>query len=284
MKSVLNPRIACSRSVEMNGQQTYKDQVLILDEREVHSCTMRNPSLSLSPLTIGWINGRHTWNWICQGANSNSHGDVGGGSGQSGGGTGSRSVGDRVKWGWRVITFAADFLHANCQFQNLATYSVSLPAWVWQFHGHYEVAISSNLEFRVQFEFIVFLSIMFLTVNCELRLLGPLHTHETESPWTYYTLSTLAGGKGGGVQVRFTLCLRDQWCMWMQCGCKSLRGDLNGIEWVVFDGHLDCFLKSPFEGRHNTKLGDHGIPKTHNHWFILFLSCVTNRMNRNSLK
>jgi hypothetical protein len=52
------------------------------------------------------------------------------------------------------------------------------------------------------------------------------------------------------------------WWMW------SLHWFLHGIEWIVFHGHLDCFQKSTFGGRPNTKPRDHGTPNTHNHWFI----------------
>ena len=48
----------------------------------------------------------------------------------------------------------------------------------------------------------------------------------------------------------------------------SLHGFLHGIEWIVFHGHLDCFLKPPLGGRSNTKVGDHGIPNAHNRWLI----------------
>ena len=33
---------------------------------------------------------------------------------------------------------------------------------------------------------------------------------------------------------------------------------------IMFHGHLDYFQKPPLGGRPNTKLGDHGIPNTHN--------------------
>jgi hypothetical protein len=56
----------------------------------------------------------------------------------------------------------------------------------------------------------------------------------------------------------------------MQDGSKSLHGFLHGIEWIMFHGHLDYFLKPPHEGRPNTKPRDHGTPNTHNRWFILF--------------
>ena len=72
------------------------------------------------------------------------------------------------------------------------------------------------------------------------------------------------------VQVRFTLCLRDQRSMWMQDKCK-----------VYMDSYMasngSCFMitltilnkKPPLGGRPNTKPGDHGTPNAHNCWFIL---------------
>jgi hypothetical protein len=51
----------------------------------------------------------------------------------------------------------------------------------------------------------------------------------------HWTSSTLNGGKGGRVQVRFTLRLRDQRSMWMQNGCKvHMDSILCGIQWIVF--------------------------------------------------
>ena len=85
-----------------------------------------------------------------------------------------------------------------------------------------------------------------------------------------YTSSTLIGRKGrAGPSSLLQLRSRDQRSMWMQDGCKSLF--LHDIQWIMFHGHLDYFLKNPFmEGRSNTKLGDHGTPNAHNRWFILF--------------
>ena len=70
------------------------------------------------------------------------------------------------------------------------------------------------------------------------------------------------------VQVRFTLCSRDQWSMGMhQDGCKSLCG----IQWIMFHGYLDYFQKPSFGGRSNLKPSeDHGTLNTHDRWFILF--------------
>ena len=72
------------------------------------------------------------------------------------------------------------------------------------------------------------------------------------------------------VQVRFTLCLGDQWSMWIQDGCKVYKdfymasnGSCFMITWIIFK-------KSLFEGKLNTKPGDHGILNAHNYWFILF--------------
>jgi hypothetical protein len=55
----------------------------------------------------------------------------------------------------------------------------------------------------------------------------------------------------------------------MQGGCKSLRGLLRGIGWVMFHGHWDCFQKPSLGGRPDTKSGDHGTPNVHKCWFIL---------------
>ena len=38
----------------------------------------------------------------------------------------------------------------------------------------------------------------------------------------------------------------------------------------MFHGHLDYFQKPFLGGRPTLKLGDHGIPNVHNHWFVLF--------------
>ena len=82
----------------------------------------------------------------------------------------------------------------------------------------------------------------------------------------HHTSSTFIGGKAEPVQGRFTLCLRDQWSMWVQDGCKVLHG----MEWIMFHGHLDYFSKPSLGGRSSTKPGIHGIMNAHNHWFILF--------------
>ena len=100
-------------------------------------------------------------------------------------------------------------------------------------------------------------------------LLGPLHTQD----WDLVTITLQALSlveKVEPVQVHFTLRLRDQRSMWMQDGCKSLHGFLHGIEWIMFQIHLDCFQKSPLAGRPNTKPGDRGTPNVRNRWFILF--------------
>ena len=39
---------------------------------------------------------------------------------------------------------------------------------------------------------------------------------------------------------------------------------------LCFHGHLDYFQNPPLGGRFNAKPGDHGTPKVHNRWFILF--------------
>ena len=77
--------------------------------------------------------------------------------------------------------------------------------------------------------------------------------------------------KAEPIQVRFTLRLRDQRsgyvnARWMY----SPHGLLHGIEWIMFQVHLEYFQKPPLGGRPSTKpVGDYGTPKAHNRWFNL---------------
>ena len=83
-----------------------------------------------------------------------------------------------------------------------------------------------------------------------------------------YTSSTLIGGKGGAgpsLPLHTTLggpteCVNARW-MW------SLHGFLRGIEWIMFHGHLDYFLKIVFL---EVGLTQYQTPNAHNRWFILF--------------
>ena len=62
----------------------------------------------------------------------------------------------------------------------------------------------------------------------------------------------------------------------MQDGCEVyMTSFLHGIKWLMFPGHLDYFQKPPIGGSPNTKPGDHGIPESHNRWFItiIFIMC-----------
>ena len=62
----------------------------------------------------------------------------------------------------------------------------------------------------------------------------------------HYTSSTLIGEKAKPVQVRFTLCLKDQWSMWMQeVGCKvymdsymASNGSCFTVTWTISKNHL----------------------------------------------
>jgi hypothetical protein len=70
--------------------------------------------------------------------------------------------------------------------------------------------------------------------------------------------------------------LRDQRSKWMQDGCKlyvNLYVAPNGscfmvVCWTVFKN------KPSFGGRPNTKWGDHGTPRSHSRWFMIYFSCV----------
>ena len=84
--------------------------------------------------------------------------------------------------------------------------------------------------------------------------------------WPLHSKHSHLAEKEERVQVCFTLHLRDQRSMWMQDGCKVCMAS-NGS---CFIGHLDYFQKPALGGKPNTKPRDHGTPKTHIHWFILF--------------
>ena len=73
--------------------------------------------------------------------------------------------------------------------------------------------------------------------------------------------------KAEPVHIRFTLRLRDRHSEHVNARwTESLHGFLHGIEWIMFQGHLDYFKKPPLGGsRPNTKPGDHGTLNTHNH-------------------
>ena len=99
--------------------------------------------------------------------------------------------------------------------------------------------------------------------------LGPLHTQD----WEHVTITLQALSlveKVEPVQVRFTLCLRDQRSMRMQEWCKvymfsymaSKHQSCFMVIWTIFKSHLSG-------SRSNTKPGDHGTPNAHNRWFIL---------------
>ena len=80
----------------------------------------------------------------------------------------------------------------------------------------------------------------------------------------HYISSTLIGGKGGAgpssLRASFEGPTEYVNARWMQ----SLHGSLQGIDWIMFHGHLDFIQKPPLGGRPNTKPGDHDILKLHN--------------------
>ena len=107
---------------------------------------------------------------------------------------------------------------------------------------------------------------------------GPLHTWD----WgpvtiTLQALSLVEKGRPSPSSLHTTLEEPTEYvnARWMQ----SLHGLLHGIEWIMFHGHLDYFLKPPLRGRPNTKPRDCGTPNIHNRWFILFYHGLRTRMN-----
>ena len=74
--------------------------------------------------------------------------------------------------------------------------------------------------------------------------LGSLHTQDWE-PVTNKLQALSLVEKAESVQVRFTLCLRDQRSMWMQDGCKvsmdsymASNGSRFMVTWSIFQNHL----------------------------------------------
>ena len=97
----------------------------------------------------------------------------------------------------------------------------------------------------------------------------------------YYTSSTLIGAKG---RAGPTSPILEGPTEDVNARMWSTHGFLHGIEWIMLHGHLDYFQKPSLGSRSNTKPRDHETLNTHNRWFILFLSCVRARTNKNSLK
>jgi hypothetical protein len=62
---------------------------------------------------------------------------------------------------------------------------------------------------------------------------------------------------------------------------QSLHGFPNGIEWVMFHGHLDYFQKPPHEGRPNTKPGDMALQMLTTLGLFYFIMCEDLRKYNN---
>ena len=97
--------------------------------------------------------------------------------------------------------------------------------------------------------------------------LWPLHTRDRE-PVTITLQALSLVEKVEPVQVHFTLRSRDRRSMWMPSGCKvymnmASNGSCFTVTWTIIKTHL-------LEGTPNTKPGDRGTPKAHNHLVILF--------------
>jgi hypothetical protein len=110
-------------------------------------------------------------------------------------------------------------------------------------------------------------------IHCSvLSALGPLYTRDWE-PMTIALQALSLVEKAELVEVCFTLCLRDQWSIWMQDGCKVYKDSYMVSSESYFMVSWIIFQKPPLGGRPNTKSGDHGTPNDHNRWFILFIMC-----------
>ena len=92
-----------------------------------------------------------------------------------------------------------------------------------------------------------------------------LHIQDWE-PVTITLQALHSGKRWSRSKVRFKLC---QQSMWMQDGRKVCMDSYMASNGTCFIGHLDYFQKPPYEGRLNTRTGDHGTPNTHHCWIIL---------------
>ena len=98
----------------------------------------------------------------------------------------------------------------------------------------------------------------------------------------HHTSSALIGGKGGGGPSLLHTMLEGPKEYVKDARWKyNLHEFLHGSKSIIFHGHLDYFQKSPI----GSKPGDHGIPNTHNRWFILIdhtwgLASITIHWNR----
>ena len=112
---------------------------------------------------------------------------------------------------------------------------------------------------------------------------GSLHTRDWE-PMTITLQALSLVEKAEPVQFRCALHLRDQWSMWMQDGCKVYMDSYMASNKSCFMVSLGLYSNHPLVVGLTQKTGDHGIPNSHNHWFILFYHVWEPRTNKNSLK
>ena len=98
--------------------------------------------------------------------------------------------------------------------------------------------------------------------------LGSLDTQDWV-PVTFALQALSLVEKAEPVQVCFTLRLRDQRTKWMQDGCKVYMDSYMASIELCFMVTWTIFQKPPLGGRPNTKPGDHGNPKYHNHCIII---------------
>ena len=69
----------------------------------------------------------------------------------------------------------------------------------------------------------------------------------------HHTSSTHIGGKGGAGPSSLHTTLEGPTVCECKMDVKSLHGCLHDMKWIMLQGHLDYFQKSPLGGRPNTK-------------------------------
>ena len=95
-------------------------------------------------------------------------------------------------------------------------------------------------------------------------------THESEGLWPLHFEHSRWWRKAEPVKVCFTLRLRDKWSKWLEYGCQVHLKSTWHPNGSCVHGHFGYYHKLSLGGGPNTKPGDYGTSKSHDHWFTIF--------------
>ena len=113
---------------------------------------------------------------------------------------------------------------------------------------------------------------------------GPLHTWNWEPMTVAFQALSLVEKAEPVVQVRFTLCSRDQWSTWMQDGCKVYKDSYLATRMDHVSWPLGLNSKNPLLEVGPTQNWRSWHSKHSQSLVYSILSCVKSLMNKNSLK